>query len=317
MLADGKPPPDHYNLPGTINKSKSAGRLVYRYESATMVETRDLVNRLAAESHEAPGPGTYNLPDPPPIHGVPTLKGRALPHGMPAPYAYNCTPDLSRKFMNLAPVRQHNSADQIYGNGLKPGEAANRAKKASRPSSAGVGERLQHEELPGALRGVEESEETVQWRSGGFAGIRKSRSSPAIQRQLEHPWVAQARRSYPLLASRGRDTSSRHFASKAADSVSTHEVSEENQRLRRGKWELAALAERVRVATVEVLEPLDVDKLKHNAMGALQDKAQERMKLEGVPRRQINQVLKEMPDVLEEHKKGWLGRDAASAQKVL
>jgi len=247
------------------------------------------------------------------------LKGRALPHGMPAPYAYNCTPDLSRKFMDLAPVRQRNSADQIYGNGLKPGEAANRAKKASRPSSAGVGERLQHEELPGVLRGVEEeSEETVQWRSGGFAGIRKSRSGPAIQRQLEHPSIAQARRSYPLLAGRGRDASaSRHGTSKANDSVYTHEMSEENQRLRRGKWELAALAERASVATAGVLEPLDVDKLKDDAMAALQNKAQERMKLEGVPRRQINQVLKEMPDVLEEHRKGSLGREAASAQKVL
>jgi hypothetical protein len=237
---------------------------------------------------------------------------------MPAPYAYNCTPDLSRKFMDLAPVRQQNSADQIYGNGLKPGEAANRAKKASRPSSAGVGERLQHEELPGALRGVEEeSEETVQWKSGGFAAIRKSRSGPAIQRQLEHPSVAQARKSYPLLAGRGRDASAaRHGASKASDSVSTHEVSEENQRLRRGKWELAALADRATAVTAEVLEPLDVDRLKKGALAALQDKAQERMKLEGVPSWQINQVLKEMPAVLNEHRKGSLGREAPPAQKA-
>lgn len=99
--------------------------------------------------------------------------------------------------------------------------------------------------------------------------------------------------------------------------MSTHEASEENQRLRRGKWELAALAERAKAATAEVLEPLDVDKLRCDALAALQDKAQERMKLQGVPRRQINEVLNEMSDVLEEHRKGLLGREAASAQAVL
>lgn len=60
-----------------------------------------------------PGPGHYKLPEPRPLAPTPALKGRTLPYSMPHPYAYNCAPDYTRSF--LAPVRQSNNGEQIFG----------------------------------------------------------------------------------------------------------------------------------------------------------------------------------------------------------
>ena len=81
------------------------------------------------------GPGHYKLPEPRPLAPTPALKGRTLPYSMPHPYAYNCAPDYTRSF--LAPVRQSNNGEQIFGpeasqeafesggNGWKPGARRN------------------------------------------------------------------------------------------------------------------------------------------------------------------------------------------------
>jgi hypothetical protein len=60
-LTSGNPAPDAYTLPGAIDANRAAGRLVYKYESATMGETRDMSPGLQEKPTKLPGqePMTY------------------------------------------------------------------------------------------------------------------------------------------------------------------------------------------------------------------------------------------------------------------
>uniref|UniRef100_A0A7S4VTD7 Uncharacterized protein n=1 Tax=Alexandrium monilatum TaxID=311494 RepID=A0A7S4VTD7_9DINO len=319
-LADGKPGPDRYNLQGGV-EDRAVGRLVYRYESATMKETKALVQKAMGERSSAPGPGAYDLPEPPPIAGAPSLKSRNT-KAMPHPFAYDCQPDHGSKFLaeTFTPVRQHNSAGLIYGNGVRPEDVARNARRSSQPppSTGGV-EQVQNQELPSPLRGIdEEGEEVVHWKAGGFTSLKKVRSAPSVGKQ-DHPFVENARRHYPLLAAKNREgaASFRPMASRKAETVSTHELSEEHQRLRGGKWKLAAVAEGIQNGMAAALEPLDLDKLKQGAMEGLRDKAKARMRLEGVSREQQSLVLEELSSVLEDHKQASrLRKDPVSGQEA-
>jgi len=93
------------------------------------------------------------------------------------------------------------------------------------------------------------------------------------------------------------------MASRRSESVPTHNTSEENSHLRCGKWHLGVLAAGIERATAAALEPLDEERLKREAMRGLQDKAKERMRLEGVSWAQQQAVLEEMRGVLFEQVK--------------
>merc|ERR1712048_300070 len=138
------------------------------------------------------------------------------------------------------------------------------------------------------------------WRSGGFSSLKKSRSAGAIAKQ-EHPSIEETARQYPLLSRKHRENKAfLPMASRRSESVSTLEKSDECQRIRRQKWQLKAVAKGIQNATAVVLEPLDEERLKQEALAGLKDKAMERMRFEGVSQQQQNAVLAEMFSVLEE-----------------
>jgi len=303
-LAEGKPGPGAYELPETIQR-KEVGRLTYRYESATMQETKDLITKVVGERNSAPGPGTYTLPEPQPSVGAPSLKGRNLAHGMPHPFAYGCAPDLARNFTS---VRQQNNAEQIFGTGVRRG-AATGAKgstsRSSRPSSGGRGgDHVADDDLPMNMRPSSDDllEAGVQWRSGGFS-IKKARSTGAMRTLApEHPTLQEAQKFYPALSRKHKRGSSVFLpmSSKRYGSVSSNPNSAEYEKLCRGKWQLKAVAQGIQNATTAALEPLDTEKLKQEALLSLRDKAKERMSLEGVSKAQQELVLREMDAVYEE-----------------
>jgi len=302
-LSADNPPPGSYDLPGSFN-TKTVGRLVYRYESATIQETKDLVTKVIGSADEAPGPGSYNLPDPPNINGVPTLKGRQLPFAMPHPFAYNCAPDTMGKYSLLAPVRQSNNADQIFGIGVRRGGGNTGPSSKQRPSSAGP-DQVSAKDLkdipmvPAVVNENDTDVEAVQWKSGGFTTLKKSRSTGAVK--AEHPSVEEAAKFYPMLARKHRGTGASSFlpmASRRSETIPTGDTSEEYQRLQRSKWQLNACVQSLAQATSQALEPLDLEKLREEAMTGLRDKATYRMKLEGVPKGHHNMVLAEMASIL-------------------
>jgi len=321
-LADSKPGPDAYNLPGSIN-AKTAGRVVYRYESATMEETKQLLTKIAGESHNAPGPGTYSVPNPAPLNSAPTLKGRAVGHSMPHPFAYNCTPDYARNFSRLTPVRQHSSSEQIFGTGVRRGASSGGSSRGSRPSSAGRGDHLQSQDLPAGLGPIEEDqpEEAVQWKTGGFPGLKKSRSAGSVRHVPEHPSVQAFAKFYPSLSRKHKRVSSTFLpmASKGSrsEAINTHDESEEYQRLCRGKWQLAAVAEGIKNATSAALEPLNLEKMKQQAMQGLLDKTHERMLLEGMSKEQRDRTMEEMKDLLEQQTKSKIRTVRETSQPAI
>lgn len=296
------PSPDAYNLPGSINANKAVGKLVYKYESATMAETRDMVTRLNAD--EGPAPGDYEIPSPQPLTQAPSLRGRTLPHAMPHPFAYNCAPDTAGRYVQSlnSGVLSRNSSEQIFGTGVRRGASSAKAVgKNSRPSSAGKGEHLSEKELKAsvAVLASEQPEAEFEWKAGGFAALKKSKSAGSVK--AEHPSVLAASRCYPKLQRKHRDGSQfLPMASRRSENVSTHDASAEVERIRAGKWQLGALAAGIQKATNDVLVPLDEERLKREALQRLEEKAKERMRLEGVSKKQQQAVLEEMRRVLAE-----------------
>jgi hypothetical protein len=283
-----------YDIPDANQKRHGIGKVLYKYETATIDETRAMVSKAMDGGGDAPGPGAYDLPDVPPIAGVPVLKGRTLSHAMPHPFAYNCAPDHGRKYLDLAPVRSQNSGDLIFGTGTR-----RRGQKASRPASSG-GDALG--ELPSAMGLLDEIKEDghVEWKSGGFQALRKVRSLP--QAKPEHPCVTEALKKYPKYAAINGRKQSEFLpnAARRSEVVQTHDNSAEYQRLQRGKWHLNNAIEGVQKGFHTVLMPLDEHKLKEDAKRALQDKAIERMRLEGVSKQQQEALLAEMSTAFEE-----------------
>jgi len=256
------PDPGIYNVTTDVQK-KDVGRVVYKYESATIQESKELVRKIAGGRHEVPGPGAYDLPDLPPVNpSVPELRGREQGAPLPPPFNYNCAPNYSANFSNFTPVRQSNSAAQIWGNGVrrKPGQGPVQSRT---PTGDGQADASGGQPL--------DEDSAVQWRFGGFSQLKRNRSEGTL-RPAEHPHVEGAKRQYESL---NRDERGRHtflpMASKRTDSlpVSVSSSSAEYQRLEQGKWQLKVLAENIKAAGSSVLEPLDEHRL-----GALDGAAQ-------------------------------------------
>lgn len=297
------PAPGTYEKPSAINPQKAVGKLVYRYESATLGESRDLVNRMTAD--DGPGPGAYEIPNMHPAGGVPAIKGRVLPHAMPHPFAYNCAPDTAGKYSKFNSVLQKNSSDQIFGTGVTKKDKSLHAaipKQPGRGSKGKDGDVLTEQDLKMSVPVLasEQQEEEVEWKAGGFSALKKSRSTGSVRRK-EHPSVQEASKCYPKLQ-RGHRGGSQFLpmASRRSENVSTHESCAESNHLNRGKWHLGALAADLHKVHQSVLEPLDEEKLKMEAMRGLQAKAMERMRLEGVGKKQQQSILREMDGVLTE-----------------
>lgn len=296
---------------------KNAGRLVYRYESATIQETKDLITKVIGDANEAPGPGSYTLPEVPALHGAPSLKGRSLPFAMPHPYAYNCAPDTMNKY-SLVPVRQSNNADQIFGIGLRRGHGnvghsmPFTGQSKARPSSAGhdqvsLKDLRELPQMPSVVNENDMDPDTVQWKSGGFTTMKKSRSTASVR--PEHPSVGEAMKVYPALSRKHRSTSAgdRSFlpmASRRSEVIPTGEASEEFQKLQRSKWQLSAYGQILGEAAAAAMEPLDLEKLREEAMVGIRDKAMFRMKLDGVPKDQYDSILQEMSLILRQKRGG-------------
>lgn len=292
-ISDSRPGPDRYTLPSAINTSKSAGRLVWRYRSETLEDTKKLITRVVGTSSDTPAPGQYDVPDPAPLGQAPTLKSRQLGHSMPHPFAYNCAPDHGAKF---APVREQNSGDQIYGRDLTKGTLG---KSRAARAAANVDQVTHHMPTPLLERDIEQPGEEVQWRSGGFPSMKKAKSAGAIKEQ-EHPIVEEMHKHYAMMSKyHGRkDNALLPNAHRRPEVVRTHSKSEEYQKLQRKKWELKQVTEKIRTLTVAALEPLDESKLKLEASEGLMDKAKFRMRMEGLSKDQQDLVLAEFPSVL-------------------
>jgi hypothetical protein len=292
-LADGRPGPDSYSLPGSINPTKGHGRLVWKYRSETLEDTKKIITKVVGNG-ENPAPGQYDVPDPQPLGQAPTLKSRTLSHSMPHPYAYNCAPDHGGKFTALAPVREQNSGDQIYGRDLKKGT------RRGRPIAVADEVSSNQMPLPMAERDIEQPGDTVQWRSGGFNLMKKVRSTGSIKEKREHPAVEEMSKHYAMM-SRHHGRSDKAFipnAHRRPEVVRTHSKSAEYQKLQRKKWELGVIASEIKALTDAAVEPLDEDKLKYEATQGLMDKAKFRMRMEGLSQEQQDLVLAELPNVL-------------------
>jgi len=295
-LQQDVPAPGAYDLPDkTFARGNPTGKVLFKYESATIDETRAQVLRAMGGSEDAPGPGAYSIPDPAPIAGVPVLRGRALSHAMPHPFAYNCAPDHGRKYLDLAPVRSNADRDLVFGTGTRRGAKS----KISRPSSSG-GDALG--ELPSSVGLLDEIKEDgrVEWKSGGFHSLKKVKSAPTLK--AEHPVVEEAKKKYPKLANiNGRkDREFMPLASRRSEVIQTHDNSAEYQRLQRGKWHLNNAIDGVKKGFDTVLLPLDEHKLKEDAKQALCDKAIYRMRMEGVSKQQQEALIAEMSVAFEE-----------------
>jgi hypothetical protein len=325
-LSHGLPGPGTYDLAGDI-KPQELGRLVYKYESATIQESNHLVTRAVGARNEAPGPGAYNIPEPAPLAPAPAMRGRNV-KPLPAPFADRLNPDLARKF--IVPVREQNSGEQIYGTGLSRSMAAlpSASKDGGSPgrpaSVGGRADQVPAIELPQGvgeplMSDHDQIVDGVQWKSGGFASLKKSRSTGNVRSIPDmHPNVEQASKFYISMARKnGRgDNIFLPGSSRRSENILTHENCEAFQRLARGKYQLKAVAEGIQSATAAALEPLDTEKLRSQAMIRLRDKARERMRLEGVSEDQQDLVLQEMHGVLEEASgKAQLMQQAQASQE--
>lgn len=303
-LAEGKPAPGRYNMPGAINQKKNQGKLVWRYQSESLAETKKVIERVVGTGKENPAPGAYTLPDPKPLAPSPTLKGRQLSHGMPHPYAYNCEPDHAGKFSALAhPVRDGNNGAQIFGRDFKKGAMTPDDTKRRADRAKAVADQVAAAGMPLTLaeREIEQPGETVQWRSGGFANLRKAKSSPVISK-AEHPAMQEMQKHFPPLSKfHGRhDKTFIPNASRRPEIVKTHSKCPEYQCLQRKKWEIGAIAAQITAGSQAILEPLDEAMLREKATQGLMDKARFRMRMEGLAQEQQDLVLAELPAVLME-----------------
>lgn len=302
-LHESNPAPGSYEASGSIQPNRAVGNNVYSYESATVGDTREL---LDSASH-VPGPGQYELPDPEPIGGTPSFKGRALPRNMPHPVARNLAPVAH----NLAPVRRQNNAEQIFGNGSRQGPAnrsgtksSGRSGSKSRLDSQSDHQVVQLAELPFGVGDEEKPPEhsSLQWQSGGFSVMKKSRSAVGVKFSDIDPLVEHGvGQFYPPLKAKERANSAfLPMSSRRTERVSTRNSSSEGRHLGHSKWKMGKLADNLQAATELALEPLDIERLKRNAMKGLRDKAINRMKLQGVSREQQQVILEEMASLLQE-----------------
>lgn len=307
VKSEGLPAPDRYDLPGSIVADRCTGRAVFKYESATIKESKAMVARICSD---APAPGTYTLGDCPPIVNPITMRSRALGHAMPAPFNYHCAPDLARKY---APVLKQNSGNEIFGNGVVKQRAKSEnprftgnPSRDSRPSSAGSNsnsyqkEKSYTTEVPQAsnlsFRQTDldmNPEDAVQWRSGGFAPMQKSRSMPMVRGPTTklNPILEETKKSYPDLHKREKGMG-------IVETVSTGENADEYHRIARGKVKLSAVAQGIHSASTSVLVPFDLDKMKRQAAETLLDKARNRLNAEGFDKNQMELVLGEMRGVM-------------------
>lgn len=293
------PGPGQYDLPPGIGAGKGSGKAIFRYESATISETKALMSRMCGDGGNGPGPGSYDLPDPAPISGAPSIKGRQLPHSMPHPYTYNCAPDHAGKYSSVPPLREQKSAAQSFGTGVG-GNRRNSSASSTWPAPAV--DRVHNARLPNHV-GVDDvpDDEAVQWVSGGFAGMRKSRSTGTLSKG-ERPPMHEAKRFYPAVSRRGGRAHDAFLPEgrRRCDPVCTHDGASAYKRLVRGKWQMKTISEGLRQATDAALMPLDLEKLKHDAVHALANKALERMNLEGVAKGKQELIMNEMMEVLQE-----------------
>merc|ERR1711879_65941 len=144
-------------------------------------------------------------------------------------------------------------------------------------------------------------EDMVQWRSGGFAALKKSKSEASVR--ALHPIVEEMKKFYPTLAAGKRGT--KDFMPMAVKRpldkpVSKQQEIDEIACLEQSKINLALLANEIEKSSASAMEPLDVSRLHQEALGSLVDKAKYRMQLEGVPRDQQQLVIDEMLGVIEE-----------------
>lgn len=297
-LAEGKPAPDRYNLPGGIRPNKAAGKLVWKYRSETIEATKKLITKVVGDAHDNPAPGHYTLPDPAPIAPVITMKGRETGPALPHPFAYNCAPDHARKYDTYVPVREQSSADHIFGRDFKRG-ALSKQDRAARARALAD----EVAELPPPLaQHIEEPGESMKWKAGGFKSLQRAQSAPGMQRAREHPAVEETRGHYPALSRfHGRkDKTFAPMAVKRPETVNTHRRSNAYQSLQRKKWEIGAIAAALEATTSGVMETLNEQALREDATCGLMDKAKFRMRMEGLSKEQQDLVLSEFPVVVQE-----------------
>jgi hypothetical protein len=245
---------------------------------------------------------------------VPELRGREAGLPLPPPFAYNCGTNHSGSYASYnpnnphsnyskyTPVRQKNSGAQIWGNGVrrKPGQSTSSQRGSPTAASQVVMD-------PGMPLDDASRDDAVQWKHGGFTQLKhRSKSEGALR---VHPSFELLQKQYEALSKETNPQRDRRtflpMASKRAESVrvSVGSNSSEYHKLEQGKWALDRLAENIKAVGSDVLEKLDEDKLRRDAMMALRDKARERMRLEGVALDKQEAVLSEMAGVLDEHSK--------------
>eukprot|EP00747_Dinoflagellata_sp_TGD_P162273 gnl/TRDRNA2_/TRDRNA2_179691_c0_seq1.p1 gnl/TRDRNA2_/TRDRNA2_179691_c0~~gnl/TRDRNA2_/TRDRNA2_179691_c0_seq1.p1 ORF type:complete len:531 (+),score=112.82 gnl/TRDRNA2_/TRDRNA2_179691_c0_seq1:63-1655(+) len=307
-LSEDKPGPTSYEKPGAL-KIKQVGRLVYKYESSTMAESKKLIEKVCGPMDKPPGPGTYEPKDP--HHkapDVPALRGRTLPFAMPHPFCYNCKPDYASKF---EPVRKQNSGDQIYG---RRGARRQQPKDGWKPQSPAQVELIQAQELPAAdhinatshtdVEGVRP--EDVQWRSGGFQHVLKKAASTPSFRGPVHSSVEEAAKHYqvPLARKHGRHHKTFMPMSQQGHTrdVPTHDDSKEYVHIKSYKWHMNSVADGLQSASTSIMQPLDEAGLRAQAEQSLLDKARNAMNLEGISKDRQELILAELPQVIAEHR---------------
>jgi hypothetical protein len=131
-----------------------------------------------------------------------------------------------------------------------------------------------------------------------------------------NPAIEEFKRHYPVLhgQQKVKQSSFLPMQVKKNEAVATHENSAEYQRLQRGKVHVAAISDHIKTATDGVLEPLDLDRLRQDAMDGIEAKARYRMRMEGVSQEQEELIIAEMRSVLEEKgATGVKGTDASTA----
>jgi hypothetical protein len=311
-LTASNPAPDSYTLPAAVEKPPQS-EAVWRHESETYAESKAIVEGILNLKMVTPGPGAYDIPDgaTKPLVGPPTLKSRKLPHGMPPPFAYNCTKDLTSKFV---PFRQRNSSSAIYEG--KVGQ------KLTRPSSTPVlteeggpsrsevrAKRRQESVIPGSTRPMQEPDPEQQpasdegfvrpfTRSGNTGMARRSRSAGSmVASTVDHPSVKEATKHYPKLAGRkGRATD--HFlpmAARRVEALGTNHISGAFQRYHYSRKQMEELGEATYDLSKTALESFDLDKLMKDSVKILEHKARSQLRVEGLSRDRRRQVLEELP----------------------
>lgn len=308
-LGEGGPDPTRYNLQGAIRPNKTAGKLVWKYKSESIDNTKRILTKVLGNPNENPAPGHYTLPDPQAIAPVPTLKGRDTALPMPHPYAYNCAPDHARKFDSFAPVREQNAGDQIFGRDFRRGTIGKDGRTTKAKASA---DEVAQSHLPVTMaeRDIDQPGEIAQWKAGGFTSLRRAQSAPGMQRP-RNPAMEQTVKNYPALSKFHGRRGGKTFmpmATKRPEIVNLSKHSEEFQSLHRRKWALGVIAAQIGSSTDAAMEPLDEQKLRDEAIYGLMDKAKFRMRMEGLAPDQQDLVLAELPGVLAEN-----GADGVSA----